>query len=151
MGGYLSTYLPGSSEQPTNKTIVIEPSKPKEISEVDDKKDNIAKEAVVADLTSQIIEEHVKKTDEVVTQIIEPVEAKQPDEAKQPVATVESVEAKQPVESSVESQKSQESQEPKQESKSEETTVEKKIEIDPVEVNKSADVVKKNKKKKNKH
>ena len=137
MGGYLSTYLPGSSEQPTNKTIVIEPSKPKEVSEVDDKKDNIAKEAVVGDLTSQIIEEHVKKTDEVVTQIVEPVE--EPNESNE---LTKQEEIKELVK--------EKTQETVEQVKEEEDTG-KKIEIDPVEVNKSADVVKKNKKKKNKH
>jgi hypothetical protein len=137
MGGYLSTYSSSSSEQNagTSKTVVIEPSKPKEVIEKVEEKKNTTAQSDVKDLTTQIIEEHVQNTNEVVSQIIEA-----PLVAEPAPAPVQEVKQEESVKQEEEQVKQEQVQEPG-----------KKIEIDPVEVNKSADVVKKNKKKKNKH
>jgi len=136
MGGYLSTYSSSSSEQNagTSKTVVIEPSKPKEVIEEVEEKKNTTAQSDVKDLTTQIIEEHVQNTDEVVSQIVAAPLVATPAAEPAPVQE-EQVKQEEPVK-----QEEEQVQEPG-----------KKIEIEPVEVNKSADVVKKNKKKKNKH
>lgn len=158
MGGYISYYTYGSAPngtavEPTaeRKTVIIEPAKLKEPS----MSDSVVLEPVVSNLSTQIIEEHVKKSGvevklpvEVVTKIVEapqPIEAKQPIEVKlpveveekkqiEPIVPVAPVAPIAPVTPVAPIEKAQE--EPA-----------KKVEIEPVAVSTEADVVKKNKKK----
>ena len=143
MGGYLSTYTsaPAAEER---KTIVLEPSKP---NDVDDKKE-VVTQSEVKDLTAQIIDEPYTSETQVaqvthVAQVTEVAESPKSVEVKSEAVT-ELPKAEEPPKVQEEPPTKQEQeQEPKDEGK--------KVEIDPVDVNKSADVVKKSKKKKNKH
>ena len=160
MGGYLSYYASSTSEPASYKLLVTEPSNPKEASDNSDNNDNIKCETNVQDLTTQIIEEHITKTEEIVTQINELIESIESKQSIEEVKLDEKLQAKEEEQEKEEQNKEkQQGQEEQQQTEEEikkpeeshqETFVEKKIEIDPVEVNKSADVTKKNKKKKKK-
>lgn len=166
MGGYLSYYASSKSEPASYKLLVTEPSNPKEVSDNSDNNDNIKCETNVQDLTTQIIEEHITKTEEIVTQINELIDSIESNQSIEEVKLDEKEQEQEEQQEQEEEQEKEEQNKEKQQGQEEqqqteeeikkpeeshqETFVEKKIEIDPVEVNKSADVTKKNKKKKKK-